>query len=143
MIQRYLSKISGPLLDRIDIHLEVPPLNYEALMEKRDYESSREIKKRVLKAREIQKKRYNDSSNCYNALLTPKEIQKYCKLTDEAKELLKLAILELNFSGRAYDKILKLARTIADMAEKDKIDSECISEAIGYRSLDRRTWLSL
>ena len=143
MIQRYISKISGPLLDRIDIHLEVPPLNYEELMDEKISESSKDIKRRVLKAKEIQKKRYNNSSYSYNALLTPKEIKKHCKLTDEAKELLKLAIAELNFSGRAYDKVLKLALTIADLAEKDVIDSECISEAISYRSLDRRMWLSL
>jgi len=140
MIQRYLGKISGPLLDRIDIHLEVSPLNYEELSGSRTYESSKEIKKRVLKAREVQTKRYN-GPNC-NALLSPRKIQAYCRLTDEAKEILKLAILELNFSGRAYHKILKLARTIADIAEKDLIDAESISEAIGYRSLDRRTWLS-
>lgn len=142
MIQRYLSRVSGPLLDRIDMHLAVPPLNYEELSGDRPYESSKEIKKRVLRARNIQKKRYNGSDS-YNALLTPKKIQKYCKLTDEAKELLKLAIVELNFSGRAYDKILKLARTIADMVEKEDIDAECIAEAISYRSLDRRMWLSL
>lgn len=142
MIQRYLSKISGPLLDRIDMHLEVPPLNYEELSKDMEYEPSKEIKKRVLKARRIQKARYNQRDIC-NALLNPKEIQKHCKLTDEAKEILKLAILELNFSGRAYDKILKLSRTIADLEEKKDIDAECISEAIGYRSLDRRMWLSL
>jgi magnesium chelatase family protein len=141
MIQRYLSKISGPLLDRIDIHLEVPPLNYEELSLKRNYESSKEIKNRVMKARTMQKRRYRNSK--YNALLTPKEIRKYCKLIDEAEELLKLAIVELSFSGRAYDKILKLARTIADMAEKEDINAECIAEAISYRSLDRRSWLSL
>ncbi len=141
MIQRYLSKVSGPLLDRIDIHLEVPPLNYEELSENRAYESSREIKKRVLNARETQARRYNNGS-IYNALLSPRTIREHCRLTAEAKEILKLAILELNFSGRAYDKILKLARTIADIAEKDLIDAESVSEAIGYRSLDRRTWLS-
>ena len=140
MIQRYLSKISGPLLDRIDMHLEVPPLNYGELSEDKNYESSKEIKKRVVQARNIQKRRYK---NCkYNALLTPREIRKHCELTSEAKDLLKLAIAELNFSGRAYDKILKLSRTIADLAEKENINAECISEAISYRSLDRRTWLS-
>lgn len=140
MIQRYLSKISGPLLDRIDMHLEVPPLNYEELTGNgKIYESSKEIRKRVLKARAIQKKRCKRSYN-YNALLAPNEIKTYCKLTDEARELLKLAIVELNFSGRVYDKILKLGRTIADMAEKEEIDAECISEAIGYRTLDRNYW---
>ena len=96
-----------------------------------------------MQARKIQKKRYNSGKYVCNALLTPKEIRKYCKLTDEAKDLLKLAIAELNFSGRAYDKILKLSRTIADLAEESNINAKCISEAIGYRSLDRRMWLSM
>ena len=141
MIQRYLGKISGPLLDRIDMHLEVPPLNYNELSEDNHSESSRKIRSRVVQARETQKKRYNKDHIC-NALLNPRQIQDHCILTDEAKEIFKLAILELNFSGRAYDKILKLGRTIADMDGGDLIDADSIAEAIGYRSLDRRMWLS-
>lgn len=142
MIQRYVSKISGPLLDRIDIHLEVPPLNYKQLSENKVVETSAEIKKRVVRARGIQNKRCKNKIQRINALLTPREIQKYCALTDEAKELLKLAIAELNLSGRAYDKVLKIARTIADLAEEPEISANHISEAIGCRSLDRRMWLS-
>ncbi len=143
MIQRYLAKISGPLLDRIDIHLEVPPLNYKELSgDDECAESSKEIKKRVLEARKIQKRRYGNKKFGCNALLTPKEIRKYCELTEDAKDLFKLAIVELSFSGRAYDKILKLSRTIADLDKKEAIDAVCISEAISYRSLDRRLWLS-
>jgi len=142
MIQRYLSKVSGPLLDRIDIHLEVSPLNYEELSGDKHYESSKEIKKRVLQARKTQKRRYGSAAHDCNARLSPREIKKHCGLTDEAKDLLKLAIVELNFSGRAYDKILKLSRTIADLDKKSDIDASCISEAITYRALDRRMWLS-
>lgn len=143
MIQRYLSKVSGPLLDRIGMHLEVPPLNYEELTETRTYESSKDIRNRVMKARHIQRKRYGKEGHRCNALLTPKEIQKYCELSNEAKNLLKLAVVELNFSGRAYDKILKLSRTIADLGGESEITAVHISEAIGYRSLDRRMWLSV
>ncbi len=143
MIQRYISKISGPLLDRIDIHLEVPPLNYKQLSENKVTEASRDIKKRVVRARGIQNKRYKNKIQRVNALLTPKEMQKHCTLTNEARELLKLAIAELNLSGRAYDKVLKIARTIADLADEVEINAGHIAEAIGYRSLDRRMWLSL
>jgi magnesium chelatase family protein len=143
MIQRYLTKVSGPLLDRIDIHLDVPPLSYEELSTEKQHESSKEIKKRVIKAREVQKKRYKNSKYQYNAFLASKDIQRYCGLDNEAKELLRLAITELNFSGRAYDKILKLSRTIADLAGESNINVAHVSEAISYRSLDRRMWLSI
>ncbi|MBU4488447.1 MAG: ATP-binding protein, partial [Candidatus Omnitrophica bacterium] len=142
MIQRYISKISGPLLDRIDIHLEVPPLNYKQLSENKAAETSRDIKKRVIRARAIQNKRYKNKIQRVNALLTPREMQKHCTLTNEARELLKLAITELNLSGRAYDKVLKIARTITDLAGEVEIGASHIAEAIGYRSLDRRMWLS-
>jgi len=143
MIQRYISKISGPLLDRIDIHLEVPPLNYKQLSENKVAETSRDIKKRVVRARGIQNKRYKNKIQRVNALLTPREMQKHCTLTNEARELLKLAIAELNLSGRAYDKVLKISRTIADLAGETEINATHLAEAIGYRSLDRRMWLSL
>ena len=143
MIQRYISKISGPLLDRIDIHLEVPPLDYKELSNEKCPETSKEIKKRVCRAREIQKRRYKNKCVALNSMLSAREIQKYCHLSDEAKELLKLAMSELNLSGRAYDKVLKIARTIADLAGEAEINATHIAEAIGYRSLDRRMWLSL
>ncbi|MCX5678347.1 MAG: YifB family Mg chelatase-like AAA ATPase [Candidatus Omnitrophica bacterium] len=139
-IQNYLSKISGPLLDRIDIHLEVPRLKMEHLTEKRRGEPSEEIRKRVDKAREIQRSRYKNDGLYFNARLESAELEKYCMLDKESEELLKLAILELGISARAYDKILKVSRTIADLDGKDVIEAHHISEAISYRSLDRNLW---
>ena len=139
-IQRYLSKISGPLLDRIDIHLEVPRLKLENLTDKRRGESSEEVRRRVDSAREIQKKRYKDEHVYFNAHLESKELEKFCVLDKDSEELLKLAILELGISARAYDKILKVSRTIADLDGKEIIKAHHISEAISYRSLDRNLW---
>ena len=139
-IQRYLSKISGPLLDRIDIHLNVPRLNYEELSGRRKGDPSAVIRGRVNKARKIQEKRYKNDGMIFNAHLESKELEKYCALDKEGEELLKMAILELGISARAYDKILKVARTIADLEEKDTIEASHISEAISYRSLDRDFW---
>ncbi|MDD5436161.1 MAG: ATP-binding protein, partial [Candidatus Omnitrophica bacterium] len=139
-IQNYLSKISGPLLDRIDIHLEVPRLKLENLTDKRRGEPSEEIRKRVAKARAIQRERYKSDATHFNAHLEPKELEDHCALAKDAEELLKLAILELGISARAYDKILKVSRTIADLDGKDVIEAHHISEAISYRSLDRNLW---
>lgn len=139
-IQNYLSKISGPLLDRIDIHLEVPRLKYEHLTDKRRGEPSEEIRKRVDMAREVQKKRLVNEGILFNAHLESKGLEKYCVLNKEAEDLLKLAILELGISARAYDKILKVSRTIADLDGKEIIEAHHISEAISYRSLDRNLW---
>ncbi len=141
-IQRYLSKISGPLLDRIDIHLDVPRLKYEELSQKRTGETSSAIKERVIKCHQTQNTRFADKSSllAYNAYMSPKEIEKYCTFSKEAEELLKTAILELGISARAYDKILKISRTIADMEGAETINVEHISEAIGYRCLDRNFW---
>jgi len=139
-IQRYLSRISGPLLDRIDIHIEVPRLKLEHLTDRRRGEPSEEIRKRVYRARAFQKKRYKDGDGRFNAHLESKELEKYCVLAKESEELLKLAILELGISARAYDKILKVSRTIADLEGKDIIEAHHISEAISYRSLDRNLW---
>ncbi|PIU41135.1 MAG: magnesium chelatase [Candidatus Omnitrophica bacterium CG07_land_8_20_14_0_80_42_15] len=139
-IQRYLSKISGPLLDRIDIHLEVPRLSYDELSGKRFSENSDTIREYVNKAREVQRTRYRGSGIFFNAHLESKTIEKYCQLDEDGKELLKMAILELGISARAYDKILKVARTIADLEGEEKIAASHISEAIGYRSLDRNLW---
>jgi magnesium chelatase family protein len=139
-IQKYLSKISGPLLDRIDIHLEVPRLNVEHLTNKRCGEPSLDIRKRVDKALLIQKERYVDDGIHFNAHLESKELDKYCLLDKESEELLKLAILELGISARAYDKILKVSRTISDLDGKETIEAHHISEAISYRSLDRNLW---
>ncbi len=139
-IQNYLSKISGPLLDRIDIHLEVPRLKLEHLTDKRRGEPSDEIRRRVDKALERQKARYGNERVYFNAHLESKELEKFCVLDKESEELLKLAILELGISARAYDKILRVSRTIADLDGKDVIEAHHISEAISYRSLDRNLW---
>ncbi len=140
-IQRYLSKISGPLLDRIDIHLDVPRLNYEDLSRKRCGEPSNVIRERVNKARSMQMERYKKEDVLFNAHLESKHLERYCILDKDAEELLKIAILEIGISARAYDRILKVARTIADLDGKEKIEESHISEAIGYRSLDRNLWI--
>jgi len=142
-IQRYLSKISGPLLDRIDIHLEAPRLNYDQLSMQRNGEYSSTIKKRVTGTRNLQKKRFKElpARLRHNAAMDSKGLEKYCTLSREAEELLKTAILELGISARAYDKILKISRTIADMDKADIIESHHLSEAVGYRCLDRNLWV--
>jgi magnesium chelatase family protein len=139
-IQHYLSRVSGPLLDRIDIHLEVPRLKLEHLTDKRRGEASEAIRARVDLARTTQKERYRDDGVFFNAHLEPKDLDRYCLLDRESEELLKLAILELGISARAYDKILRVSRTIADLDGKDTIEAHHISEAISYRSLDRNLW---
>jgi magnesium chelatase family protein len=140
-IQRYLGKISGPLLDRIDIHVEVPKVNYEELASKREGEPSTEIRKRVVKARQIQLDRFKNEHGIFkNADMSTAMIRRYCVLDSASETLLKTAMERLGLSARAYDRILKVSRTIADMAGKDNIDVSCISEAIQYRSLDREYW---
>lgn len=141
-MQRYLSKISGPLLDRIDLHIEVTPVPFEKLSDERRGESSVDIRKRVTKAREVQTKRYADNENIhYNAQMSGQHIRKYCKIDASSKELLKTAMERLNLSARAYDRILKVSRTIADIEGKEEITSSHLTEAIQYRSLDRDGWL--
>ncbi|KAF9658905.1 YifB family Mg chelatase-like AAA ATPase [Tenacibaculum mesophilum] len=141
-MQRYLSKISGPLLDRIDIHIEVTPVPFDKLSDERKGESSVDIRKRVTLAREIQTTRFKNLENIhYNAQMNVKQIREFCKLSEESKSLLKVAMEKLNLSARAYDRILKVSRTIADLASSENILSEHITEAIQYRSLDREGWL--
>jgi magnesium chelatase family protein len=141
-MQRYLSKISGPLLDRIDIHIEVTPVPFEKLSEDQKAESSVDIRKRVTAAREIQTERFVQMENIhYNAQMNTKHIREYCALDDVSKQLLKTAMERLNLSARAYDRILKVARTIADLEAAPKVISSHIAEAIQYRSLDRDGWL--
>ena len=139
-IERYLSKISGPLLDRIDIHIEVPAIKFKELSGSDNPEPSAEIRKRVKKARDIQLKRFQDDGIFANSHISTKQLKKYCALDKEGQDLLKAAIEELGFSARAYDKILKVARTISDLDESELIQAEHISEAIQYRSLDRKLW---
>ena len=141
-MQRYLSKISGPLLDRIDIHIEVTPVPFEKLSEERKGESSVEIRKRVTRARQLQTDRFESFENVhYNAQMSVKQIREFCMLEDSSKQLLKNAMEKLNLSARAYDRILKVSRTIADLENSENIKGAHISEAIQYRSLDREGWL--
>jgi magnesium chelatase family protein len=141
-MQRYLGKISGPLLDRIDIHIEVTPVPFEKLTETRPAESSAFIRERVTKARAIQSKRFESNTTIhYNAQMTTKQIRTYCELDDSSLQLLKTAMERLNLSARAYDRILKVARTIADLEASEQVRANHIAEAIQYRSLDRDGWL--
>lgn len=141
-MQRYLSKISGPLLDRIDIHIEVNPVPFEKLSSDQKAENSIDIRKRVTKAREIQTIRFQKFDNIhYNAQMGVKQIREYCKLSESSLALLKTAMERLNLSARAYDRILKVSRTIADLEGDAEINESHISEAIQYRSLDRDGWL--
>ena len=139
---RYLGKISGPLLDRIDIHIEVTPVPFEKLSEERKAESSANIRQRVTAAREIQSARFVEMDTInYNAQMSSRNIREFCKLEDTSLQLLKTAMERLNLSARAYDRILKVSRTIADLAAAENITSAHIAEAIQYRSLDREGWL--
>ncbi len=140
-VKRYLGKISGPLLDRIDIHIEVGAVPFEKLSEDRRGEESASIRKRVIAARKIQSRRFNGQKVHYNAQMSTKLISQYCQLQESSKGLLKKAMEQLSLSGRAYDRILKVARTIADLQNEPEILSAHISEAIQYRSLDREGWL--
>ena len=139
-IQRYLSKLSGPLLDRIDIHVDVPALKYKEMASKISVETSAQIKQRVESARQLQRRRFSQLKFHTNAQLPAKYMERFCRLNKEAQDFLKMAILELGLSARAYDKVLKISRTIADLAGAEIICSEHISEAIQYRSLDRNWW---
>ena len=142
MIQRYMNRISGPLLDRIDIHIEVPTVAFQELANKEEGEPSKEIQSRVQKAREVQLSRFKKSRNLFaNTQMESQDLKSYCGLDSESSELLRTAMDKLGLSARAYDRILKVSRTIADLDGKNKIDSSHISEAIQYRSLDRQLWL--
>lgn len=140
-VQKYLNRISGPLLDRIDIHIEVVPVPFSKLSEARESESSEEVRKRVIAARNIQTDRFNDFRGLHsNAQMSSKLIKKYCTIDTSGSTLLKNAMERLGLSARAYDRILKVSRTIADLEQTDKIKTHHIAEAIQYRSLDRDTW---
>jgi len=141
-MQRYMGKISGPLLDRIDIHIEVTPVPFEKLADERNGESSVDIRKRVTKSRELQTERFKDLENIhYNAQMSTKQIRQHCKLDEASMLLLKSAMERLNLSARAYDRILKVSRTIADLEGVKDVTGTHLSEAIQYRSLDREGWL--
>ena len=139
-ISKYMGKISGPLLDRIDICIEVSPVKYQKLDSSEKIETSEEIKKRVNKARKIQLERYKSNKILSNSELTPKLIEKYCTLDSKGKLILENAFNKLKLSARAYGRILKVARTIADLDESENIEIKHIAEAIQYRSIDRKYW---
>ena len=139
-ISKYMGKISGPLLDRIDICIEVSQVKYSKLDSNEKIETSEEIKKRVDKARKIQLERYKNNKILSNSELTPKLIDKYCKLDTNGKKILENAFNKLKLSARAYGRILKVARTIADLEASENIQVKHIAEAIQYRSIDRKYW---
>jgi len=141
MIQRYVSKISGPLLDRIDIHIEVPAVKYKELRAPSSAEDSAAVRQRVIAARERQLERFRGEKRIYaNAQMMPKMIRKHCSITPEGEKLLENAITRLGLSARAHDRILKVARTIADLDGGASIEPRHLSEAIQYRTLDRSYW---
>jgi magnesium chelatase family protein len=140
-VQKYLNKISGPLLDRIDIHVEVVPVPFRELSSLRMSEKSEAIRERVTIARTIQETRYADNKNVHcNAQISSKMLRQICQISEEGHNLLKTAMEKLNLSARAYDRILKVARTIADLENSADIQTPHLAEAIHYRSLDRETW---
>ena len=139
-IQRYVSKISGPLLDRIDIHIDVPAVKFKELASDAHGESSEDIRERVVRARRIQLERFVGERIFSNAQMTPRLIRKFCVIDSASKGLLENAITRLGLSARAYDRILKVSRTLADLEGKEKIETEHVSEAIQYRTLDRNFW---
>lgn len=139
-IQRYISKISGPLLDRIDIHIDVPAVKVSELSAQEAHEGSAEIRERVNQARQIQQHRFTGEHVYSNAQMTSRLIRKYCQLRQNSQTLLERAINKYGLSARAYDRILKVSRTIADLAGLEQIADEHISEAVQYRTLDRTYW---
>lgn len=141
IVQKYLNKISGPLMDRIDLHVEVVPVAFKDLTEKRKGEESTSIRERVMHARQIQEKRFEQDPFVHaNAQMSSKQLQTYCDIDQTGRGLLKNAMERLSLSARAYDRILKVSRTIADLEGSESIKTEHLAEAINYRSLDRETW---
>jgi len=141
-IERYRNRISGPLLDRIDIHVEAPAVAFKELSSSGSAEPSESIRHRVLQARDVQKNRFaNERKTASNARMSHGQIKKFCPLDDTCIEMLRHAMEDLQLSARAYDRILKVARTIADLALSDRINADHIGEAIQYRTLDRRLWV--
>jgi magnesium chelatase family protein len=139
-IEKYLGRISGPLLDRIDIHIEVPAVKFNELTGQRTGESSAQIRARVIAARVLQQQRFAGRKVTCNARMGSRELKEFCAISEETLEMIKMAMQEMHLSARAYDRILKVARTIADLAGEEKISSDHIGEAIQFRSLDRQLW---
>ena len=142
MVKRYLNKISGPLMDRIDLHIEVSPVSYDELADREPGEPSRTIRERVMKARELQQDRYKDYENVHsNAQLSPKMMKQYCQIDEQGEQLLKNAMEKFGLSARSYARIFKVARTVADLEGSSEIQTHHLAEAIQYRTLDREGWL--
>jgi magnesium chelatase family protein len=141
-IQRYVGRISGPLLDRIDIHIDVPAVKFRELTgdPPPETEDSASIRKRVINARNRQRERFAADGIFSNAAMTPRLIRSYCRIESESETMLERAMARLGLSARAYDRILKVSRTIADLDSSDSINSVHVAEAVGYRSLDRTYW---
>jgi magnesium chelatase family protein len=141
VVQKYLNKISGPLLDRIDIHLEITPVKFEELASTEICEKSELIRQRVLEARQIQLNRYKKTIGVYNnAMMNSEQVKKFCKLDSTGNQIIQKAMERLQLSGRAYERILKVARTIADLEKKEAVETVHLAEAITYRNLDRENW---
>lgn len=139
-VQRYLNKVSGPLLDRIDLHVEVTPVSFDQMTQNRKAESSETIRERVIAAREVQQARFKEHGIHSNAMMGSQKVKEVCQISEAGKTLLKTAMERLGLSARAYDRILKVSRTIADLDGKENIGIEHLAEAIQYRSLDRENW---
>ena len=141
-IHKYLDKLSGPLMDRIDLHVEVDGVSFEELHSNEKLEeSSASIRERVNKARKIQLERFQGTDTKCNAKMTANQVRKYCELSQESEDLIKEAFTRLNLSARAYNRILKVARTIADLDNSEQVEFQHVAEAIGYRSLDKKYWM--
>lgn len=139
-IERYMGRISGPLLDRIDIHIEVPAVPYRELASQRAGTTSAAMREMVVQARAVQSRRFAHSRTRYNGQMTSRQVRQFCRLSDECQELLRASVQELGLSARAHDKVLRVSRTIADLAHSEHIRPEHLSEAINYRLLDRQLW---
>ena len=139
-IQRYMSRISGPLMDRIDIQIDVPAVPYKELANTRTAESSEVIRMRVVAARNLQLRRFFDERIYTNAQMSPRHLRKFCVLTSECEKVMENAVTKLGFSARGYDRILKVARTIADLMGDSDLNPKHLSEAVQYRTLDRNLW---
>jgi magnesium chelatase family protein len=140
-VEKYLNRVSGPLLDRIDLHVEVTPVSFDQISSTRKNESSEEIRERVVRARDIQTERFKDFPEIHsNAMMPAEMVKEVCQINEAGKALLKKAMERLGLSARAYDRILKVSRTIADLAGTPEIRNEQLAEAIQYRSLDRENW---
>ncbi|MCA9156041.1 MAG: ATP-binding protein, partial [Planctomycetales bacterium] len=139
-IERYMAKISGPLVDRIDIHIEVPAVPFKELSDERSGTSSETMREEVVAARRLQTERFRGSHTRYNAQMNSRQVRQFCRLTESGMNMLRTSLNELGLSARAHDKILRVARTIADLDNSETVQDQHLSEAINYRVLDRSLW---